>query len=85
MFRERYMKTLSLKLDDSIFFETEELLNFIKIPRNRYINDAILYYNKHQKKNFLAKKIENESNLVRNESVRIFSEFEKPNEEHRPV
>ena len=72
------MKTLSLKLDDSIFFETEELLNYVKIPRNRYINDAILYYNKYQKKNFLAKKIEKESNLVRDESVRIFSEFEKP-------
>ena len=72
------MKTLSLKLDDSIFFETEELLNFVRIPRNRYINDAILHYNRYQKKSFLAKKIEKESNLVRNESVRIFSEFEKP-------
>ncbi len=79
------MKTLSLKLDDSIFSETEELLNYVKIPRNRYINDAILHYNKYQKKNFLAKKLENESNLVRDESVRIFSEFEKPNEEHRPI
>jgi len=74
------MKTLSLKLDDSIFSETEELLNYVRIPRNRYINDAILHYNKYQKKNFLAKKLENESFLVREESVRIFSEFEKQNE-----
>ena len=79
------MKTLSLKLDDSIFFETEKLLDFVRIPRNRYINDAILHYNKYQKKSFLAKKIENESNLVRSESVRILSEFEKINESHRPV
>jgi len=79
------MKTLSLKLDDSIFFETEELLNSIKIPRNRYINDAILYYNRYQRKSFLAKKIKNESDLVRDESVRIFSKFEKHNEDHRPI
>ena len=73
------MKTLSLKLDDSIFSETEELLNYVKIPRNRYINDALLYYNKYQKKSFLAKKLENESILVREESVRIFSGFKRPN------
>ena len=74
------MKTLSLKLDDGIFSETEELLRYVRIPRNRYINDAILYYNKYQKKNFLAKKLENESVLVREESVKIFFEFEKTNE-----
>ena len=79
------MKTLSLKLDDNIFFETEELLNHVKIPRNRYINDAILHYNRYHKKSFLARRIENESNLVREESVRIFSEFEKLNEERRPI
>ena len=74
------MKTLSLKLDDSIFSETEELLNMVKIPRNRYINDALLHYNKYQKKSFLAKILKNESILVRDESVRILTEFEKPNE-----
>ena len=79
------MKTLSLKLDDSIFSETEELLSYIKIPRNRYINDAILHYNRFQKKSFLAKRLENESVLVRDESVKIFSELEKPNEEYRPI
>ena len=74
------MKTLSLKLDDSIFSETEELLSFVKVPRNRYINEAITYYNKYQKKNILAKRLEKESILVREESVRIFSGFEKQNE-----
>ena len=73
------MKTLSLKLDDSIFSETEELLNLVKIPRNRYINDALLHYNKYQKKTFLDKKLENESVLVREESVRIHTKFNKSN------
>ena len=74
------MKTLSLKLDDSIFSETEELLNLVKISRNRYINDALCHYNMYQKKTFLAKRLKNESVLVREESVRIQTEFSKPNE-----
>jgi len=37
------MKTISLKMDESIFAETEKLLAIIKKPRNRYINEAIEY------------------------------------------
>jgi hypothetical protein len=71
------MKTLSLKLDELIFQETEELLKKIKTPRNRYINEALDYYNKIQKKKLLAKLLERESALVRDESLKVLSEFEK--------
>lgn len=70
------MKTLSLKLDDSIFQETERVLLKLKKPRNRYINEALLYYNRLQKKRLLAKIIENESILVREESLKILAEFD---------
>jgi len=40
------MKNISLKMDDQIFGETEEILARIKKSRNRYINEAIDYYNK---------------------------------------
>jgi hypothetical protein len=70
------MKTLSLKLDDAIFSETEKLLSEIKQPRNRYINDALNYYNKAQKRKILAKKLEEESRLVQEESMKVLSEFE---------
>ena len=70
------MKTLSLKLDDNIFAETEKLLLVIKKPRNRYINDALYYYNKAQKRKLLAKKLETESKLVQQESMKVLSEFE---------
>jgi len=70
------MKTLSLKLDNSIFIETEKLLIEIKKPRNRYINDALKYYNNIQKKKILAKKLESESQLVRDESMKVLAEFE---------
>jgi len=70
------MKTLSLKLDDTIFKETEMLLLAIKQPRNRYINDALDFYNKLQRRKILAKKLVIESKIVREESMKVLSEFE---------
>jgi len=71
------MKTLSLKLDESVFLETEELLEEIKKPRNRYINEALQYYNRIQKKKIIEKRLEAESRLVSDESMKVLSEFEK--------
>ena len=47
------MKTVSLKMDDSIFGKTEKILSRIRVPRNRYINEAIECYNKVNKRQFL--------------------------------
>jgi predicted transcriptional regulator len=71
------MKNVSLKLDDSIFRETEKILSRIKKPRNRYINEAIAYYNKIQKRSLLEKKLKKESKLVKEDSMNVLSEFEK--------
>ncbi len=71
------MKTLSLKLDDSIFQETEKLVKEFNKPRNRYINEALDFYNKIQNRKILARKFESESNLVREESIKVLEEFEK--------
>lgn len=70
------MKTLSLKLDDFVYQETEELLGKIKKPRNRYINEALQYYNRIQKKKIIEKRLEAESKLVSDESMKVLSEFE---------
>lgn len=72
----QYMKTISLKLDDSVFTETEQVINHIKKSRNRYINDALDFYNKYQKRKLLASRLENESKLVRDESLNVLHEFE---------
>ena len=74
------MKTLSLKLDDSIFIETEQVVSKLNKTRNRYINEAILYYNKLQKKRILALKLETESKLVQEESLKVLMEFENLDE-----
>jgi hypothetical protein len=70
------MKTVSLKIDDSIFGETEKILSGINIPRNRYINEAISYYNKVQKRRLLEQRIKIESEMVREDSMETLKEFE---------
>ncbi|MBA4298568.1 hypothetical protein SAMN03080617_00687 [Algoriphagus alkaliphilus] len=70
------MKTLSLKLDDQIFQETEEVIGALDKPRNRYINEAIQYYNRIQKRKLLSKRLAFESNLVSEESMKVLSEFD---------
>lgn len=70
------MKTISLKIDDSIFGDTEKILSRLKKTRNRYINDALDYYNRHQKRIILEQKLKKESELVRIESLAVVNEFE---------
>ena len=71
------MKTLSLKIDDSIFGETEKILATIIIPRNRYINEALEHYNKVKKRQILEIRMKAESELVKEDSINILTEFEK--------
>jgi len=75
------MKTLSLKLDDNIFSETELVLSKVKKSRNRYINEAVDYYNRINKRNLISLKLVKESKLVRKESLSVLSEFESLNNE----
>ena len=70
------MKTISLKIDDGIFGETETILESLNKPRNRYINEAIEFYNKINKKNLLATKLKAESKLVSENSMSVLKEFE---------
>lgn len=70
------MKNLSLKMDDSIFEETENILSKINKNRNRYINEAIEFYNLLQKRRILSGQLKKDSRLVQNESMKILEEFE---------
>ena len=71
------MKTLSLKLDDKIFDEAEEITSELKLARNRYINEAVSIYNLFNKRRILKKKLTKESKLVMKDSISILREFEK--------
>lgn len=75
------MKTVSLKIDDSIFVETEKIISKLKKPRNRYINEAIDFYNRHQRRSLLEKALRLESGLVKEESLNVLQEFERIGDE----
>lgn len=70
------MKLLSLKLDHEVFEETEKVLANLNTSRNRYINEALEYYNRLQKRKMLASRLKIESELVSVESIKVLSEFE---------
>ena len=71
------MKTISLKIDDSIFGETEKILSRMKKPRNRYINEALDYYNRLQRRLIIEKRLIIESELVKSDSISVLKDFEE--------
>ena len=71
------MKNLSLKLEDSIFAETEKIVMKVKKNRNRYINEAIEFYNKLHRRKLLSNQLSKESKLVSHESMKVLAEFEQ--------
>ena len=71
------MKKVSLKIDDEIYGETEKILSTIKKPLNKYIIEAIMAYNKIQRRKILEQLLCKESSLVRKESMSILKEFEE--------
>jgi metal-responsive CopG/Arc/MetJ family transcriptional regulator len=70
------MKTLSLKLDDNIFNETEDVLARIKKSRNRYINEAVDYYNRVNRRAIIAKRLAKESRIVSRESLVVLNDLD---------
>jgi predicted transcriptional regulator len=71
------MKTVSLKIDDSIFGETEKILSRIRKSRNRYINEAIDHYNRLQSRKLLEDRLKIESDLVKEDSMSVLKDFEE--------
>ncbi len=65
------MKNVSLKLDDPIYIETEEVLEALGKSRNRYINEAVAHYNVIQKRELIKAQLERESKLVSAESMKM--------------
>ncbi|HNQ83877.1 MAG TPA: hypothetical protein PKM34_09555 [Bacteroidales bacterium] len=79
------MKTLSLKLDDNVFRETEQVTGYLKKSRNRYINEALDHFNKVHQRKILADRLEMESKLVAKESADVMNEFEAFEDESQAI
>ncbi len=68
-------------MDDNIFTETEKIITRIKKNRNRYINEAVEFYNLLQKRRIISNQLQKESRVVQEESMKVLSEFEKLQDE----
>lgn len=71
------MKTISLRVEDSILSDTDKMINVIKKTRNKYIVDALEHYNKIQKRKLLENQYKMESSMVSKSSMEVLHEFEK--------
>jgi len=71
------MKTISLKLDENIFDDAEQIASVLKLDRNRYINEAVNMYNLYNKRKLLKKQLVKESTLTSNDAMEVLHEFEK--------
>ncbi|RKD16264.1 hypothetical protein BCY91_05175 [Pelobium manganitolerans] len=71
------MKTLSLKLEEEIFNEAEEITGKLKLARNRYINEAVNIYNRVNKRRLLKKQLSKEAKLTAKDSMEVLHEFEQ--------
>ena len=63
------MKNLSLKMDELLFDEMEQVLKKVRMSRNRYITEAVIFYNKVKQRQLLAKQLRKESRLVSDSSL----------------
>ena len=70
------MERWTIKLNDSVFEETEHILKEKGIPRNRYINEALDFYNRYHRWKKLAKSFAKASQLVRDSTMEVIAEFD---------
>lgn len=75
------MKSIPVKINDSVFEEMERILAHVEVSRNKYINEAIEHYNAVQDRRLLETQLLDESVLVANESMVVLHEFEEIGEE----
>jgi len=74
-------KVLSLKLQEKVLQESEEILRQRKTSRNAYFNEAIHFYNKLWKRKLLKKALAEESALVAADSLEVLEAFERLEDE----
>ena len=71
------MKTISLKIDDAVYAQTEEILVNEDTPRSRYINEALIFYNSRMyKRKMLGEALKKASRDCEKSSREVLKEFE---------
>jgi metal-responsive CopG/Arc/MetJ family transcriptional regulator len=69
-------KSISLKLEEKLFEQTDKYAKKLGISRSRYVADALVAYNRQMERDELAKQLKRASELVRESSMEVLKEFE---------
>lgn len=69
-------KLLSLKMDERIFEDTENVLKKIRLPRNAYINRAVEFYNRVQSRLLAKKRLKQDVELLKTDTQEFIDNFE---------
>lgn len=69
-------KIITLKLEEDIFHEAEDLAKKMDIPLNTYINQAVAFYTRLYKRGILKKEYKKASLAVMANSMKVLKEFE---------
>ena len=69
-------KAISLKVKDDIFETLEHITKTMGTPRNKYINDALDFYNQYSQRKQLKQLLIKESKAVYHTSMEVLKEFE---------
>lgn len=69
-------KAVSIKMRDDVFEEIERLVKRLKTTRNAYINDAVAFFNRVNRRARLKKRLALESAWVSSDSMKALAEFE---------
>ncbi|MEO1515072.1 MAG: hypothetical protein AAFV95_08660 [Bacteroidota bacterium] len=75
------MKSISLKLQEQILREADSILEHLKTSRNKYINEAVEFYNQHHRRKMIEDQLLKESKLVSSDSMEVLNEFESLEDE----
>lgn len=63
-------------MDEQIFSETEKVIRKMKVPRNAYINQAVAFYNRCQKRLIIKKKLKRDVSLLKMDTKKFLKSFE---------
>jgi hypothetical protein len=74
-------KAVTLRLQETVLNEAEALTRKTKVPRDKYINNAVSFYNLYTKRRLLKERLHKESRLVRRSSMAVLREFERIEDE----
>lgn len=77
--------SISLKLDEKIFDDSNQIIKSLATSRNKYINDALSYYNKIQKRRSIQEQLKKELTLIEASSMEVLKEMEALQDDYEAI